>query len=261
MTPYLARIDLFPIKSLDGVSVPEATVMASGALQGDRTYALVDRQGRFIHAKRTAAIHRLRARYSSDLATVTCAIVGVPGSASFRLPADLDTLADWLGQSLQQPVTVQTNPVMGFPDDTAAAGPTVVSTATLETVASWYPGLTLESVRRRFRSNLEIGGVPPFWEDRLFSANGDPVPFTLGSVVVEGINPCQRCPVPTRDALTGIETPAFQALFMEKRRATLPSWSAPNRFDHFYRLAVNTVIRHQGGQGLAVGDRLVLGSS
>jgi uncharacterized protein YcbX len=255
MTPYLARINLFPIKSLDGVSVPEVTVLASGALQGDRTYALFDAQDRFIHAKRTAAIHRLRASYSKDLITVTCA-ADLLDAASFQLPGDLEALADWLGQVLQQPVTVKTNADMGFPDDTAASGPTVISTATLETVASWYPGLTLEDVRRRFRSNLEIGGVPPFWEDRLFSASGDPVPFTLGEVVLEGINPCQRCPVPTRDALTGETTPDFQRMFTEQRRATLPPWVATNRFNHFYRLAVNTVIRQQGGKRLRVGDRV-----
>ena len=258
MTPYLARIDLFPIKSLDRVTVPEVTVLASGALAGDRTYALFDTQDRFIHAKRSAAIHRLRASYSEDLATVTCAN-GDLDAATFRLPGDVDSLATWLGQALQQSVTVKTNADAGFPDDTAAAGPTVISTATLEAVASWYPGLTTEEVRRRFRSNLEISGVPPFWEDRLFSASGDPVPFTLGEVVLEGINPCQRCPVPTRDALTGAATPDFQRIFIDQRRATLPLGVAANRFNHFYRLAVNTVIRQQGGKRLRVGDRVGMG--
>lgn len=258
MTPHLTRIHLFPIKSLDGVSVPEVTVLASGALQGDRTYALLDAQGRFIHAKRTAAIHRLRASYSDDLSTVTCAAENL-GSASFRLPGDLDALADWLGQALQQPVTVKSNAETGFPDDTAASGPTVISTATLATVASWYPGLTTEDMRRRFRSNLEMDGVPPFWEDRLFSASGDPVPFSLGEVGLEGINPCQRCPVPTRDALTGEVMPDFQRIFIAQRRATLPPGVAANRFNHFYRLAVNTVIRGQGGKWLRVGDGGVMG--
>ncbi|MFH7241482.1 MAG: MOSC domain-containing protein [Spirulina sp.] len=253
MTPYLARIDLFPMKSLDGVAVPEVVVLDSGALQGDRAYALVDDQGRFINAKRTAAIHRLRASYSEDLATITCAAENLD-PATFRLPEDVDALAHWLGQALQQSVAVQGNLETGFPDDTAASGPTIISTATLETVARWYPGLTIEEVRRRFRSNLEIGGVPPFWEDRLFSASSDPVPFTVGDVVLEGINPCQRCPVPTRDTLTGEAMPNFQRIFIEQRRATLPPGVAANRFNHFYRLAVNTVIRGQGGTRLRVGD-------
>jgi uncharacterized protein YcbX len=255
MTPYLARIEVFPIKSLDGVAVPEVAILDSGALQGDRTYALFDDQGRFIHAKRTAAIQRIRASYGEDLVTVTCTAEDC-APTSFQLPEELAALAEWFSQVLQQPVTVKANAEAGFPDDTAASGPTIISTATLETVASWYPGLTVEEVRRRFRCNLEVDGVPPFWEDRLFSASGDPVPFTLGDVVLEGINPCQRCPVPTRDALTGEAMPDFQRIFIEQRQASLPPWVAANRFNHFYRLSVNTVIREQGGKGLRVGNEV-----
>jgi hypothetical protein len=258
MTPYLARIDLFPMKSLDGMAVPEVAVLDGGALQGDRTYALVDDQGRFINAKRTAAIQRIRASYSQDLGTVTCTAEAHP-PASFRLPGELEALAEWFSQTLQQSVAVQANLEAGFPDDTVASGPTIISTATLETVASWYPELTIEEVRRRFRSNLEIGGVPPFWEDRLFSASDDPIPFTVGDVVLEGINPCQRCPVPTRDTLTGEAMPDFQRIFIDQRRATLPPGVAANRFNHFYRLAVNTVIRQQGGKRLRVGDAVEIG--
>ncbi|MEB3289662.1 MAG: MOSC N-terminal beta barrel domain-containing protein [Leptolyngbya sp.] len=257
MTPYLARIDVFPIKSLDGISVVASSVLESGALQGDRTYALFDVQGRFIHAKRTAAIHRVRACYHPDLTAVTCRVGAAEITA--RLPEDLDPLADWLGRHLQQPVALRANPTAGFPDDTEASGPTVISTATLETVARWYPGLTPEAVRRRFRSNLEIGGVPPFWEDGLFSASGAPVRFTVGDVVFKGINPCQRCPVPTRDDQTGVVRPDFQRVFITQRQATLPPWAAANRFDHFYRLAVNTMVCPSGGQRLAVGDPVRLG--
>lgn len=46
-------------------------------------------------------------------------------------------------------------------------GPSVVSTATVETIASWFDGTRVESPRRRFRANFEISGVPAFWEDRL----------------------------------------------------------------------------------------------
>lgn len=254
MSPYLARIDLFPIKSLDGRSVQRATVLASGALQGDRTYAILDAHQRVINAKRTAAIHPLRAQFSPDGAVITCTVAGQAPSPPCRLPDDQETLATWLGDYFQQPVTLAENREMGFPDDTQAAGPTVISTATLAAVASWYPGLTVDQVRRRLRTNLEIDGVPAFWEDQLFSAEGDPVLFALGDVVLEGVNPCQRCIVPTRNAATGEVLPQFQATFAAQRRATLPPWAPANRFNHFYRLAINTNIRHQGGQDLRVGD-------
>jgi uncharacterized protein YcbX len=48
--------------------------------------------------------------------------------------------------------------------------PSVISTATIETVASWFDGLTVEGTRRRLRANVEVSGVPAFWEDRFVGA-------------------------------------------------------------------------------------------
>jgi uncharacterized protein YcbX len=258
MTPVLARIEIFPIKSMDGVAVPQAKVLESGALEGDRRYALFDTQHRFINGKHNAAIHRLRATFSPDFATITCRIGGTPDTVTFHLPNQQQAFEAWLSQFFKQPVTLGTNHTHGFPDDTQAAGPTVISTATLETVASWYPDLTVEELRRRFRTNLEIDGVPAFWEDQLFSADGEPVRFAIGDVVLEGVNPCQRCIVPTRATATGQATPNFQKEFVRQRAAALPDWTHPTRFNHFYRLAVNTNIQGQGGQTLAVGDAVTI---
>lgn len=252
MTWRLARIDIFPVKSLDGVSVPQATVLVSGALEGDRTYALFDAQGRFVNGKRTAAIHHLRSTFSKNGQFITIAIDNQP-AATFHLQQQRSDLEAWLSDYFQQPITLQANHDGGFPDDTNAAGPTVISTATLQTVADWY-GLLLEETRRRFRTNLEIDGVPPFWEDQLFSTDGSPVRFAIGDVVLEGINPCQRCIVPTRDTATGSATADFQKTFSQQRVVTLPTWAPPSRFNHFYKLAVNTNIVGQGGHKLRLGD-------
>jgi uncharacterized protein YcbX len=259
MAPHLARIDLFPIKALDGVTVTQAQVLASGALAGDRTYALFDQHQRFINGKHNEAVHRLRAHFSADLAHLSLQVEGEQASATFELTPPHPALEAWLQAYFQQPVTVQSNPDEGFPDDTEAAGPTVISTATLTTVASWYPPLTVDDLRRRLRTNLEIDDVPPFWEDQLFSADPQhPVRFTIGNVTVEGVNPCQRCVVPTRHPSTGTVTPHFQRRFTQQRQATLPPWTHPGRFNHFYRLAINTNIRDQSGQVLRVGDPVAL---
>jgi hypothetical protein len=257
MTCHLARIDIFPVKSLDGVSVAQAQVLGSGALVGDRTYALFDAQNHFVNGKRNAAIHRLRSTFSADSKSITLAVDGQEPVGTFDLQQQRPALEAWLSDYFQQPVTLQENHALGFPDDTDAAGPTVISTATLEAVAAWH-NLTLDETRRRFRTNLEIDGVPPFWEDQLFSADGSPVRFAIGDVVLEGINPCQRCVVPTRDALTGAATQSFQKTFSQQRLATLPDWLPRQRFNHFYRLAVNTNIVGQGGQILKVGDGVSL---
>jgi uncharacterized protein YcbX len=254
MTPYLTRIDIFPLKSMDGVSLPQATVLDSGALRCDRAYALVDAQNRFINGKRTAAVHPLRTQFSPDLTVVTCRLEGSTTSVTFHLQHQQRQLETWLSDYFQQPVSLVTNFIAGFPDDTQAAGPTVISTATLAAIAAWYADLSVEEVRRRLRTNLEIDGVPPFWEDQLFSADGEPVQFAIGDVVLAGINPCQRCVVPTRDAVTGEAIPGFQKTFLRQRAATLPDWTHPSRFNHFYRLAVNTNIPDQGGKTLTVGE-------
>ena len=69
-------------------------------------------------------------------------------------------------------VAVRHETEKGFPDDREAFGPTIVSEASLRAVRDWYPGLALESVRRRFRTNLELIGTEAFGEDRLFGAAG-----------------------------------------------------------------------------------------
>ncbi|MGD1920092.1 MAG: MOSC domain-containing protein, partial [Pleurocapsa sp.] len=79
---------------------------------------------------------------------------------------------------------------MGFPDDTYSPGATIISTATLKEIASWYPELEIDDVRRRFRANIELGGVPAFWEDCLFADADSIVKFQVGGVVFMGVYPC-----------------------------------------------------------------------
>jgi uncharacterized protein len=247
----LDQIWIFPIKSLDGVQADRATFAPGGSLTNDREFALFDDQNKVINAKRTAKIQLLRSRFDLLERQVTLSMEAGPGEA-FHLDADRPRLNAWLSDYFGFPVHLAQNPTTGFPDDLNAPGPTVISTATLAAVADWFPDLSLAELRRRFRTNLELGQVPAFWEDQLFSADGSPVPFTIGSAQFEGVNPCQRCIVPTRDAQLAIPTAQFQTTFTAQRRATLPGWVAAGRLNHFYRLAVNT--RVTAGDRLQVGD-------
>ena len=99
--------------------------------------------------------------------------------------------------------------------------------------------------------------MPAFWEEHLYSGAGQPIEFQLGAVKILGINPCQRCVVPTRDSLSGVTTAQFQKTFIAKRKAELPTWAPASRFNHFYRLAVNTRIdSSEAGKSLRVGDSI-----
>jgi uncharacterized protein YcbX len=259
--PRLARIRIHPIKSLDPIEVSAARIGPNSGIENDRAWALFSVDGRWVNAKRTAAMHLIRASYAPDLTTVTLAVPGDRRelcSPTLAFPADTEKASEWFTAYFERPIVVRYS-ADGFPDDALASGPTIVSTASLEAVAEWF-ALETDDVRLRFRATLEIDGVPAFWEDQLFAEDPNyAVRFKIGEVHFEGSNPCARCPVPPRDPRTGADLLGFQKRFTELRAAHLPAWSPVDRFDHFYRLSTNTrVPTAEAGKLLRLGDELVL---
>ena len=248
--PVLVNIRLHPIKSLDPIYVPEARISRSGGLEFDRAWALYSVDGKWVNGKRTPAIHLIRANYSPDLRSVTLSVPGdrreIP-TRTFAFPGGHEDAAEWFSVFFEQQIIVRYSEE-GFPDETVASGPTIVSTASLQTVSEWFPptpqgfpGIGVDEVRERFRATLEINGVPAFWEDQLFGQEErSVVRFKIGEVNFEGSHPCARCPVPPRNPRTGEILEGFQKLFTQLRQSTLPPWSPRDRFDHFYRLSTNT---------------------
>jgi uncharacterized protein YcbX len=260
--PRIDRIRVYPVKSLDPVDVDTAAVLPDGGLSADREWAIVDADGDYVNGKRERAVHRIRSRYDPETTRLWIRLPAWDEARSYVLstPSDRDAVTAALTAYFGYDVAIRRDETGGFPDDTAAAGPTVISTATIHEVAGWFDGIDPEGMRRRLRANLEVSGVPPFWEDHLFADSGAVVAFELRgedgrSVPFEGVNPCQRCVVPSRDPDTGAETPDFRETFMRRREATLPDWSGGDRFDHSFRLMVNTrVPRAAVGRRVAVGD-------
>jgi uncharacterized protein YcbX len=246
--PFVARIDLYPIKGFDAVPVEAAAVLPSGALEGDRRWAFVDGRDRFVNGKQFEAIHRIRTQV--DVAASTA----IFDDAHFFLAGDTSGIEGWLSDRLATPVRLFENPQAGFPDDTDSPGPTLISTASLEAVAGWF-GLSLEETRARFRANVEIGGVPAFWEDAFY---GGTCTIGAGGVALVLNNPCARCVVPSRDPRTGEPRPGFQKALAERRKAALSPAVDAAPFDHFYRLAVNTRLAPSSpGGAIRVGDAIV----
>ncbi|SMO88246.1 MOSC domain-containing protein [Halorubrum cibi] len=267
----------YPMKSLDGVAVDRAELGSRGALRGDRSYAFVEAGvdpeaasvgsgGGYVNGKSEPAIQRLRATYElagpTD-ATPTAVTLERParGDAAadertFALPKERDALAAWVGEYLGYGVDLVRDPTGGFPDDRAAPGPTVISAGTLEAVASWFDGIAdATEARRRFRPNVVIEDCPAFFEDRLFDDRGTGIRFSIGEADLVGVNPCQRCVVPSRHPDTAAEIDGFRERFLRKRRETLPEWTESDRFDHDFRLMVNTVVPEGSwGSVVAVGD-------
>lgn len=259
---------IYPIKSLDNRSVDRVEIVTNGALAGDREYALFDSDGDYVNGKHDAQVHPISASYTGETARAEAVTLSTPDTEprQFELDAaDSDAsaaLANWLAEWFGYPVTLDRNREGGFPDDTAASGPTIISEATIETVAGWFDGVDPEGMRRRLRPNIILSGIPAFWEDHLFADRDCRVRFSIGDVDFFGVNPCQRCVVPSRDPDTGEEIEGFNQTFIEQRRATMPDWSGGDWFDHDFRLMVNTAVPESSwSESIAVGDELTVGET
>ena len=200
--PYLSGITIYPVKSLDGLRLAEATVLPSGAIMHDRRWRLIDTEGRVVNAKRTSRFHLVRAQFEgmdddsnrmsqSPISHFVTLWMGhgldetscdSQSAETFPLVPGSEGPCEWLSDALREHVFLEERVEGGFPDDRDASGPTVISTETLSEVARWF-GWDDAEARRRFRMNLELTAEPdqsssdksqksevfyePFWEDRL----------------------------------------------------------------------------------------------
>lgn len=259
--PTVDSLRVHPVKSLDPLELDSVDVNA-GALRHDREYAIVDGDREFVNGKREPALHRIRSRYDPDRRELSVRERGADDWATFSMDAQRGELNAWLSEFLGYPVSVVRDASGGIPDDTEADGPTVLARETAAEIAGWYDGVDTEGMLRRLRPNVVVAAGEAFWEDRLYADPGSVREFTVGPVRFEGVQPCQRCVVPTRDPDTGEPTPGFRETFVEHREATLPAWANRDRFDHFFRVMVNTRVPEPSwGETLSVGDAVDLGDS
>lgn len=218
----------YPVKSLAGVSVPEAAVEERG-LRGDRRWAVVDEDGVKVTAREEHGLLGLRAepladgaiRLSADGAeTLDVAVphdrepvaVRFSGQDTAR-PAAPEAHA-WLAALLGRPLRLvwqdeQTHrpirPEMGGREAdrnslSDAAPLHVTSEASLRRLGDWLLETALERGEEpgepvghdRFRPNVVVGGSAPFAEDSWSSVRIGEVPFRATMV-------CDRCVMTTID--------------------------------------------------------------
>lgn len=279
----VTQLWLYPIKSLDGCLVTDATIGPAGGLTFDRCWQIVDEEKTPISAKNTPKLQIIRATWSLPTEQRQLGFdLHVPGNDTIdkitgTLPRDQARLEAWFNKLLGKPVTLEYDQ-RGFPDDREAAGPTIISEETLGLFAQEFKALLGEALLaavhanliRRLRPNIVVAGTiekagvpraaPALWEDALYTGTpGAVVPFSIGAVRIAGNNPCTRCAVPARDPESGGTTKGFARLLSEIRERTLPAWAARQRFPQggakYYRLAVNTVIGAQSfGKTIRNGD-------
>lgn len=250
--PEIEKLRVYPVKGLDGIQLDEAEITEGGTLAYDREFALFE-DGEIINAKDSEKFHDLSTTFDPERRALS---VTTPSGEelSFALAEETDRqrAEGWFSEYFGMDLRLRRNTELGYVDR-RKMGPSVISTASLETVASWFEDLTVESARRRLRANVEISGVEPFWEDR-FVGEGTPA-FEADGVRFEGVTPCARCVVPQRDPDTGEPLEHFRSRFIEKRRETFPEFADDDAFDHFYTLMIISRIPERNrDESLSVAD-------
>ncbi|TSA49829.1 MAG: MOSC domain-containing protein [Sphingobacteriales bacterium] len=240
--PVLSRITIYPIKSLDGIDLQKAEISNGGCLLHDREFAISDEKGNFIIGKTNPLVHKLRTSFDLENETVSFSLQDKEAWNQFHIQKEKSEIQSYLSHYFGVRVVLNQNKTGRFMDIPDIAGVTVLSTASLESVSEWYEPMDLNEARKRFRATLEIAGVPSFWEDCLFSTDGNGIEFKVGDVTIIGMSPRERCVVPTRNPETGIIKLGFAKSFAKYRNTSLPQWSTLNNYRHHYYLTVNCYI-------------------
>ena len=249
---HVENIRIYPVKGLDPTAIESVTVSGAGTLKGDRKYAMVGSDGETLNGKQIDDIHEITSRFDPETDVLT--VRETDTTRRFDLTSERDEAGEWFSDFAGEPIELRRREPPAFVDR-PALGPSVISTGTLEEIASWFEGMKADGARRRLRPNVEVGGVPAFWEDRFLG--DDPSGFEIDGIRLEGAEACGRCVVPTRDPDTGEPIEEFRQRFIERRRETLPEWIDEDAFEHLYTVMVITSIPEPGRGGkLRVGDEI-----
>jgi uncharacterized protein YcbX len=246
-----ARVEslrLYPVKGFAGADTEAARISDSGTLEHDREFALYDDE--VLNGRETEAVYG----YTASVTPSGTLAVESPHGEGVVVGFDDEgrrRLEGWLDRNGLD-ATVLRDDGVGFVDRRdRLASVSVVSTGTVREVASWFDGVDPDGMRRRLRMNVEVSGVEAFWEDGF--AGGDAPDLSVGGVRLEGVEPCNRCVVPTRDPDTGEVTNGFREAFIEGRRPTVPDREPFDR-DYTVGLICRVADEDRGSSTLRVGD-------
>jgi len=240
--PALSRITIYPVKSLDGMTLQKAVIAEGGCLLHDREYVISDEDGNFIIGKTNHLVHSLRSTLDFENEVISFRQTNETTWTHFHLQEEKLAIQSYLTDYFGLKTILQQNKTGRFLDIPDISGVTILSTSSLQEVSSWFNNMNLDETRKRFRATLEIEGVPAFWEDKLFSEAGKAIQFSVGNVTMFGMSPRARCVVPTRNPETGEITHGFPKSFARHRASTLPQWSNLQEYGHHYYLTINCYI-------------------
>ena len=225
MTITVTAINIFPVKSLGGISLAASSSTSRG-LQYDRRFMVIDDQHEFL----TQREHPLMATIQTAISGAQLALTSPFGDAvsvplepplkptrtvkvwssrvhAHTVSAEVDEwLTNYLGMDARlvympesaerrvAPDYAKNGEIVSFADGYPLLIASEESLADLNThiVATQEQPVPMN----RFRANLVVRGCAPFaeetWQD-----------FQIGSAIFRGVKPCVRCQVTTTDQATG----------------------------------------------------------
>lgn len=265
---HIENLWVYPIKGLDGMEVNSIKINEAGTFHHDREYAMLDPKedsviedrfdsvGKTFNGKEIDHTHEVTSSFDPETDELTLRMLESGETYTLDLTSERDEASEWFSDFVGEPVELRRKEPPSF-IDRPKLGPSVISTGTLEEIASWFDEMTVEGARIRLRPNIEVGGVPAFWEDRFLG--DDPSGFEINGTRFEGAEACARCVVPSRDPDTGEPINNFQQRFAEYREETLPEWAPREEFEHFFTvMLITSVPESSRGNTVAVGNEVTV---
>ncbi len=203
----------YPVKSL-GVIGWESVALTERGLAFDRHWMVVDHKGRFMTQRHFPQMTQIQVRIRADgleLSAPSTAPLFVPGSVAgsernvsvwddkLLVPSYASEISDWLtlflgreAHLVYMPLGLQrtVKPIQSFADGFPVL---ILGQGSLDDLSERC-GQSIDPLR--FRPNILISGVDPFEEDHWGK-------IKIGDAILELIEPCSRCAVPSLSPLTG----------------------------------------------------------
>ena len=272
VTALISQLWVYPVKSCAGVAVQEALLTETG-LEFDRAWMVVDAQGIFLSQRelpRMALIqpqlkyHDMVLRAPGMLALhialdqveqpVRVTIWDDEVKAYDMGPIAAQWFTDFLGVTARlvrfdpeqkRVSSLRWTDGVEAPNQFSDGYPVLVtSTASLEGLNRRLQTLGHAAVgMERFRPNIVLSGVDEHDEDRIDQLHID---TGAGTVVLQPVKPCARCPIPNIDPRTAISSPEVGDM--------LQSYRQDARVDGGVTFGMNAIVLQGADQQLRVGQ-------
>lgn len=222
---FLSEINIYPIKSLGGISLQSATVEERG-LQYDRRWMLVDEQNMFITQRLYPKMALLKVEIKNDLLTIKHKQNNFPPLTVQPFPYNADEINvqiwkdnitalkynhdvnDWFAEAIGLKCSL-----VHMPHSTKRNVDPEYANNKMVGFADGFPFLIIgkESLNdlnnrlekplpmNRFRTNFVFSGGKPFDEDNWKT-------IKIDNIVFHSVKPCARCIITTINQDTGIKS-------------------------------------------------------